>query len=211
MAQTLNTRIVLRNDSSQAWEAVKDSTILSRLALLDNAEATEYLTSALKGYKLEAQDAIGVIDQLVSIDLEAATSAGDMAEALSRTANMARTTGFEMNEVLGMIATMSEVTQNSASTIGNSVKTILSRMSNVKAGLDDFEGEALNDVEKTLNRVGIALRDNQGNWYDFYDVLDEIASKWDSFTDVQQSQITTALGGKQNFFAKCLNTQKCVA
>lgn len=28
MAQTLNTRIVLRNDSSQAWEAVKDSTIL---------------------------------------------------------------------------------------------------------------------------------------------------------------------------------------
>ena len=192
-------------------ELVKDSTILSRLALLDNAEATEYLTSALKGYKLEAQDAIGVIDQLVSIDLEAATSAGDMAEALSRTANMARTTGFEMNEVLGMIATMSEVTQNSASTIGNSVKTILSRMSNVKAGLDDFEGEALNDVEKTLNRVGIALRDNQGNWYDFYDVLDEIASKWDSFTDVQQSQITTALGGKQNFFAKCLNTQKCVA
>ena len=180
---------------ADATELVKDSTILSKLALIDNAQATEYLTSALKGYKLEAKDAIGVIDQLVSIDLEAATSAGDMAEALSRTANMAKTTGFEMNEVLGMIATMSEVTQNSASTIGNSVKTILSRMSNVKAGLDDFEGEALNDVEKTLNRVGIALRDNQGNWYDFYDVLDEVASRWDSFSDVQQSQITTALGG----------------
>lgn len=196
---------------SDTTELVKNSTILSKLAMIDNAQATEYLTSALKGYKLEAQDAIGVIDQLVSIDLEAATSAGDMAEAMSRTANMAKTTGFEMNELLGMIATMSEVTQNSASTIGNSVKTILSRMSNVKAGLDDFEGEALNDVEKTLNRVGIALRDNQGNWYDFYDVLDEIAGRWDSFSDVQQSQITTALGGKQNFFAKCLNTQKCVA
>lgn len=61
---------------------VTDSTVLSRLALIDNAEATEYLTSALKGYKLEAEDAIGVIDQLVSIDLEAATSAGDMAEAI---------------------------------------------------------------------------------------------------------------------------------
>lgn len=203
----------LRQGYSEAdtTELVKNSTILSKLALIDNAQATEYLTSALKGYKLEAKDAIGVIDQLVSIDLEAATSAGDMAEAMSRTANMAKTTGFEMNELLGMIATMSEVTQNSASTIGNSVKTILSRMSNVKAGLDDFEGEALNDVEKTLNRVGIALRDNQGNWYDFYDVLDEVAGRWDSFSDVQQSQITTALGGKQNFFAKCLNTQKCVA
>ena len=182
-------------DTADAQELVRASTILSRLALIDNAEATEYLTSALKGYKLEAQDAMGIIDQMTSIDLKSATSASDLAEAMSRTANMARTTGFEMNELLGVIATVSEVTQNSASTIGNSVKTILSRMSNVKAGLDDFEGEALNDVEKTLNRVGIALRDNQGNWYDFYNVLDEVASRWDEFSDIQKSQITTALGG----------------
>ena len=63
-------------------ELVKDSTILSKLALIDNAQATEYLTSALKGYKLEAKDAIGIIDQLTAIDLEAATSSGDMAEAI---------------------------------------------------------------------------------------------------------------------------------
>ena len=84
-------------------------------------------------------------------------------------------------------------------------------MSNIKAGVDNFDGEALNDVEKTLNRVGIALRDNQGNWYDFYDVLDSVASRWSEFDDMQKSQITTALGGKQTFFAKCHNTQKCVA
>lgn len=192
-------------------ELVKNSTMLSKLAMIDNAQATEYLTSALKGYKLEAKDAMGVIDQLTAIDLEAATSAGDMAEAMSRTANMAKTTGFEMNELLGMIATISEVTQNSASTIGNSVKTILSRMSNVKAELDNFEGEALNDVEKVLNRVGIALRDNQGNWYDFYDVLDEVASRWDEFSDVQQSQITTALGGKQKPSATTYSNVWCLA
>lgn len=69
-------------DVADTETLVKDSTILSKLALIDNAEATEYLTSALKGYKLEAEDAIGVVDQLVSIDLEAATSAGDMAEAI---------------------------------------------------------------------------------------------------------------------------------
>jgi len=156
---------------------------------------------------------MGVIDQLTSIDLEAATSASDMAEAMSRTANMAKTTGFEMNELLGVIATVSEVTQMSASTVGNSMKTLLSRMSNVKAGveIDPESGEALNDVEKVLNRVGIALRDNQGNWYDFYNVLDEIASRWDEFSDIQQSQITTALGGKQKPSATTYSNVWCLA
>ena len=108
-------------DQADTNELVRVSTIASKLALIDNAEATEYLTSALKGYKLDAKDAIGVIDQMVAIDLEAATSSADMFEAMSRTANMARTTGVEMNELLGMIATVSEVTQNSASTVGNSI------------------------------------------------------------------------------------------
>lgn len=188
----------LRQGYSQedTTELVRTSTVLSKLAMLDNAEATEYLTSALKGYKLEAQDAMGVVDQLTAIDLEAATSAGDMAEAMSRTANMARTTGIEMNELLGMIATTAEVTQNSASTVGNSIKTVLSRMSNVKAGanVDEF-GESLNDVETVLGKVGIALRTNDGEWRDFFDVLDEIANRWNDFNATQQSQITTALGG----------------
>ena len=69
-------------------------------------------------------------------------------------------------------------------------------MSNVKAGADvDEFGEPLNDVEKVLNKIGIALRTNDGEWRDFYEVLDEIASRWDEFSGTQQSQITTALGG----------------
>ena len=102
---------------------------------------------------------------------------------------------------------------NKLSTIGNSVKTILSRMSNVKAGLeiDPESGEALNDVEKVLNRVGIALRDNQGNWLDFYDVLDSISAKWSEFNDTQQSQITTALGGKQKPSATTYSNVWCLA
>ena len=68
--------------TAEANQLVEGSVVLSKLALIDSAEATEYLTSALKGYKLEASDVIGVIDQLVAIDLKAATSAGDMAEAI---------------------------------------------------------------------------------------------------------------------------------
>ena len=92
------------------------------------------------------------------------------------------------------------------------MKTLFSRMSNVKAGADvDEYGEALNDVEKVLNKVGIALRTNDGEWRDFYNVLDEIASRWDDFSGTQQSQITTALGGKQKPSAVTYSNVWCLA
>ena len=72
---------------------------------------------------------------MVAIDLEAATSASDLAEAMSKTANLADSTGVAMNELFGMIATVSEVTQSSASVVGNSMKTLFSRMSNIAAKL----------------------------------------------------------------------------
>ena len=52
-----------------------------------------------------------------------------------------------------------------------------------------------NDVEKALGALGIKIRDSVDNFRNFDDVIDEIASKWSSFSDVQQSGIATALAG----------------
>lgn len=78
-------------------------------------------------------------------------------------------------------------------------------MSNVAAGKDtDDEGESLNDVEKTLNSLGITLRKSQYEWKSFEDVLDEVADKWSVFEDTEQSKIATAIAGvrqQENFRA----------
>lgn len=78
-------------------------------------------------------------------------------------------------------------------------------MSNVAAGKDtDDEGESLNDVEKTLNSLGITLRKSQYEWKSFEDVLEEVAEKWNIFEDTEQSKIATAIAGvrqQENFRA----------
>lgn len=78
-------------------------------------------------------------------------------------------------------------------------------MSNVAAGKDtDDEGESLNDVETTLNSLGITLRKSQNEWRSFEEVLDEVASKWNIFEDTEQSKIATAIAGvrqQENFRA----------
>ena len=82
-------------------------------------------------------------------------------------------------------------------------------MSNVAAGKDtDDEGEVLNDVEKTLNSLNIALRSSKGEWRSFEDVLDEVAAKWKSFSDTERSHIATAIAGtrqQENFRAMMNN------
>ena len=88
------------------------------------------------------------------------------------------------------------------------MKTVYSRFQNIAAGKfvaaqSDIESENynednwenLNDVEKALGALGIKIRDSVDNFRNFDDVIDEIASKWSSFSDVQQSGIATALAG----------------
>lgn len=178
---------------------------LSKVGAMESAEATELLTSTLNGYKMAAEDSMGVVDKISAIDMAAATSSEELMVALSRTANSADDAGVSFDKLLAMIATTSSVTRKSASTIGESFKTIFARMSNVAAGKDiDDTGESLNDVEESLEKVGIRLRDSQDEWRNFEEVIDEVAGRWDDFTSTQQSQVATAIAGtrqQENFRA----------
>ena len=178
-------------------ESLMEATMtMSKVGAISAADATEYLTSTLNGYKMSAQDAMSVVDKMSAVDLAAATSVEELALALQKTANMARTTGVELDEIIGMIATVSEVTRQAPEIVGTSFKTLFSRMTQIAAGKEiDDEGEKLNDVETTLNRAGIALRSSQNDWRDMYDVLNDVAGKWKELDDTQRAQIATALGG----------------
>lgn len=179
---------------------IEDAMILSKVSQLDSAAATEYLTSAMKGYRVAAQDVIGVVDKLTAVDLVSATDAGGLAEAMSRTAVTADMAGISMDRLLGYLATVGEVTQKSMSSIGESFKTIFTRMSDIRSNkleLVDEDGttETLSDVELTLKNVGIDLRKTVNEYNNYGDVLDNLAAKWDTLSQVQQNALAKAFAG----------------
>lgn len=191
--------------ASQLTEA---SMNLSTLGMINSADATSYLISVMKGWKLEVNDIDEVVDRLVKVDMAAAISAGDLAEAMSRANNSAQMAGSTLDRYIGYLTTMTDVTQKSAASIGESMKTVYSRYQNIAAGkfvaaqsdidsenYNEDEWSNLNDVETALGALGIKIRDSVDNFRNFDDVMAEIASKWDSYSDVQQSGIATALAG----------------
>ena len=187
----------------QGYEVAETTTLitntlmLAKLGQLESAEAAKALTSAMKGYNVEVENSVDIVDKFTAVDMAAAVSAGDIATAMAETAVSANTAGVSMDRLIGYIATVAEVTQDGAESVGTFYKTMFARMSNIKAGrfVDDETGESLNDVASVLSEVGIALFDAEGQFKSFEDVLDEVGQKWEHLDSVQQAAIATAMAG----------------
>lgn len=195
---------------------IQDSIKLSKVGMINSADATTFLTSALNGYRLEASQATSVVDKLSKLDSSAAVTAGGLAEAMSKTAVSADSTGVSMDRLLGYLATVGEITQENMSTIGNAFKTFFARYTSIKTGkleLVDEDGttETLSNVEQSLKNVGIDMRSTITDFDNAGDVLDNLYAKWDSLNGVQQNAIANAFGGvrqKERFLALMENYDK---
>lgn len=180
-------------------ELLKDSMSLSIMGNMDAEEATTSLTAALKGYQLKVDQASSVVDKFFAVDMAAATSSSKLAMALSKCAANAKLAGLSLNDVIGQLAVVNETMQEAGESTGTFYNTMLARMGNIKAGrLSDPEtGEDLSNVETTLKGADIQLRDSESEFRNFGDVLDEVAGKWNSFSDVTQRAIASAFAGSR--------------
>lgn len=197
----------------ESQKLVTASVYLSKLGMIESGQATEYLTSVLKGFKLETSEAISVVDKLTKVDLEAATSAGNIAEALSRTSVSAQNAGVDLDRLIGYVTEVLQVTQKSASSVGESFKTIFARYQNVKASafksMDLSEEaaettEGINDIERVLNKVGIKIRTSSKEFASFDSILAQLAENWIKYSSVEKAAISTAIAGtrqRENFLA----------
>lgn len=84
-------------------------------------------------------------------------------------------------------------------------------MSGISSGQTDEDGMALNDVEKSLSKVGIALRLDETHFRNFGDVIDDVAKRFSNWNDIQRNEVMTALAGvrqKENLAALLQNYGK---
>lgn len=105
-------------NAEESAKLIKNSMQLSTVGMIESAKATEYLISTMKGWKLGVDDMEGVIDKMSELDRNAAISAGDIAEAMSRANVSAQLAGSELNKYMSYITTVSDVSQMSAETVG---------------------------------------------------------------------------------------------
>lgn len=126
----------LRQGFSEADTAtlLKASTMLSTVGNMGADEASTALTSIINGFGMATDQATHVIDTLDALDLAYATSTQELAEGLQRSASVAKTAGMSFEDLASIMTVVSSTTRLSGETIGNGMKSLFSRLQNIKVG-----------------------------------------------------------------------------
>lgn len=179
---------------------LRDTMILSRISNLSTADSMEYLTSVMNGYQLTANDTLGVIDRLSAVDLASGADITSLADGISAVSDNAERAGVSMDKLLGYLAAVGETSRMEMSEVEAAYNTMFARMDDIRSSrlTDSRTGDDLSEVETTLARAGIRLRDSQNAFRDFDDVLDETANRWTSFSDAQKNAIADAFAGNSH-------------
>ena len=167
----------------------------AKVAGIDATDAADKLTAAVNGYCLAAEDAMSVADKFNKVAAASAADINELSTAFSKAAAQANQAGVSMDNYLAYIATMEEATREAPENIGTSLKTIFSRMQQIKTGENTEDNVDVNAVETALRKVGIALRDTEGQLRDLEEIFDELGPRWNSLDRNTQAYIGTIVAG----------------
>lgn len=182
--------------TDEVMEMTRVTSEFAKVAGIDAADAADKLTAAVNGYCLAAEDAASVADKFNKVAAASAADIDELSTAFSKAAAQANQAGVGMDNYLAYIATMVEATREAPENIGTSLKTIMSRMQQVKEAGTTEDGETdVNQVETALRSVGVALRDTNGELRDLEDVFAELGPKWQSLDRNTQAYLGTIIAG----------------
>ena len=78
--------------------------------MTDMNTAVEVLTSTMKGFGVEAQNSMSIVDELTALDQNYAASASEIGTALAKTAAVANNAGMSLQETESALAVLIDVT-----------------------------------------------------------------------------------------------------
>lgn len=192
--------------TNDVMTATTETLKLARVAAIDYASATDYMTSAVKGFGLSYQDLSHIMDVYSNLAAKTAADTEEISIAMSKVASIAHSTGMELETTAGFLTQIIATTREAPETAGTSLKTVIARFAEVKklvsqgvnTGTDEEGTEIdVNKIETALRLAGVALRDSQGQMRDLDDVFIELSSHWAELDTLTQRYIATQAAGSR--------------
>lgn len=162
-------------------------------------EVSEQLTAVWNGYKVSAEEAELYVDKLAAVASRTASNLEELSTGMSKVASAANAMGVDADQLNAQLATIVSVTRQAPESVGTALKTIYARMSDLKLGGTDEDGLGLGDVSGQMEAMGIDVLDATGNLRDMGAVIEDVAAKWDTWTEAQKTAMAQVMAGKRQY------------
>lgn len=184
--------------TSEALKMTEASIAISKTGGIESAEAANRLTAAVRGYQLSANEAMDIADKMSALDAAAASSVDELTIAMQKSASQARMAGLDLDYYMAYLSTMQEVTREAPENIGTAMKSITSRLQEIKdIGKIEEDGTTFSNVAKALNSIGIAATDSSGQLRTLQDIMDDLGPMWNTLDRNHKAYIATVLAGNR--------------
>ena len=170
---------------------------------IDAGEAASFIIAQMKAFNIEAGQAEHIIDAVNEVANNFSVSSADLARNLGNMSEIMAINNVSMEQQIGMLTGVTEITRN-ASSASRGLVMISSRLTQV---LDDSSSTG-KKLTKIYSDLGIELLNEEGQLRSHYDILGDLAKKWDSLSENQQKYIALTSAGarqQQNFVALMAN------
>lgn len=204
VASSIETFARLGYNMSDSSNLAKYANIMANVGNTDVDTATTGITSIIKGYELDANDAEHVSDVLVKVGQEYAISAEELMAAFQRGGAALHASGTDFEKSAALFAATNASLQN-AETTGTMWKTVSARIRGATTELEEM-GEETDGLAQGLSKYreeikalsGVDIMKDDTTYKDMYDIFVQLAEVWDDMEDVSQSRVAEILGGTRN-------------
>jgi len=166
----------------QTAKRTSDALTLARLSGLSAAASVEALTAAVNSFSDAGLSTTQVVNKLAAVDAKYAVSSADLAEAIKRVGSSASEAGVNIDQLVALVTSAQQTTARGGAVIGNSFKTIFTRLQRPKV-LDD------------LKEVGIQTTNAYGETLPLIQIITQLARTFDTLGSAQRSQVAELVGG----------------
>lgn len=182
----------------QSQQLATLSTKLANASQQDTSTTSDQITAYMNAYGMsdnmaelsKALDAWAEVANVSAADVE------ELATASQKAASTASTVGVNMDQLASQIATIESVTKDAPENIGNGLKTIYARFSDIGMGETLDDGVTLGTVTGTLDKIGVQVLDEAGKMRDVGDIMEDLMGVWNTMDSTSKNSVATTLAGK---------------
>lgn len=138
-------------------------------------------------------------DVMTALGAATASSTDEISEGLNKFAAVAETVGLSYEYATAALATVTATTRESADVVGTAFKTLFARIQGLNLGETLDDGTTLNKYSSALAKVGIDIKDTNGNMKDMNIILDEMGAKWGTLAKDQQIALAQTVAGVRQY------------